>query len=259
MINLKTFKCVVFISICLNSYLFWGQDYKLSLENRPIYYANKTTESIKVDGIMDEKSWKNVEGRTLDYFHKLKQPNDKQKTTFRMLWDEKSLYLFYECEDKYLTASEKNRDGMPYLDDCAEIFVIPVPNSAGMHFCFEINIYEAKNDVVYINDFYEGNDTVVKTFNPEYQVKVTTNGTINNNSDIDIGWTMELAIPLEAFRGSTELYPVKTGTQWAFMALRQERNDPEPGRRVTSTIFPIPDISSNVHQPNEFGLVEFVD
>lgn len=259
MINYKAFKSLLFISFCFFTQFHWGQDYKLSLEDRPIYSAKKTNTAIIVDGKMDEESWNKTEVRTLNYFHKIKQANDKQKTTFRMLWDEETLYLFYESEDKYLTASEKNRDGTPYLDDCAEFFVIPVPNSANMHFCFEINLYEAKNDVVFINDFYQGNNTVVKGFNPDYQVKVTTNGTINDNSDIDTGWTMELAIPLEAFMGSTHLYPVKAGTQWAFMALRQERNEPEIGRRVMSTIFPILDVSKDVHQPNMFGLVEFVD
>lgn len=259
MINYKAFKYTLLLSFCFITHLHWGQDYKLSLEERPIYSAKKTNTKITVDGKMNESCWKKAETRSLDYYYLAEQPNDKQKTTYRMLWDEETLYLFYESEDKYLTSSEKNRDGLPFLDDCAEFFVIPVPNSVGMHFCFEINLYEAKNDIVYINDFYNGNNTVVKAYNPDYQVKVTTDGTINDNSDIDTGWTMEIAIPLEAFRGSTHLYPIKNGTQWAFMALRQERNELKIGRRVTSTIFPIYDISKDSHQPNMFGLVEFVD
>ncbi|MEC3905451.1 carbohydrate-binding family 9-like protein [Tamlana sp. 2201CG12-4] len=239
--------------------LNWAQDYKLSLEDRPVYKAKKTKKKIIIDGKMSERVWEKTEARTLDFHYKTIKPTDKQNTTFRMLWDDETLYLFYESEDKYLTSSEKNRDGMPFLDDCAEFFVIPVPNSASMHFCFEINLYEAKNDVVFINNFHKGNNTVVKAFNPDYQVKVITNGTINDNSDIDQGWTMELAIPIEAFRGSTELYPLKKGTKWAFLALRQERNDLEIGRRVTSTIFPIYDISKDAHQPNMFGLVEFIN
>lgn len=172
-----------------------------------------------------------------------------------MLWDDESIYLFYESADKFLTATEKKKDGTPFLDDCAEIFLIPVPNSLNMHFCFEINLYEAKNDIVYINS----KDAVIKAYNPDYEVRVTTDGTINDNSDIDKGWTMEMAIPIEAFRGATGLYPVKNGIQWAFLALRQERNQLKQGRRCMSSIYPIYDIEKDVHQPNMFGLLQFID
>lgn len=250
---------LIFVTFFLTSILSWGQEYELKLENKPIYFAIKTSTSITVDGKMNEEAWNLAETRELKYHYLSQHPMDKQKTTFRMLWDDNTLYLFYESEDKYLTASETKRDGTPFLDDCAELFIIPVPNSTSMHFCFEINLYEAKNDIVYFNDFYNGEDIVIKAFNPEYQVKVTTNGTINDNTDLDNGWTMELAIPLEAFRGSTHLHPLAQGTQWAFLAIRQERNEPEIGRRVMSTIFPIDNISTGAHQPNMFGIVEFVD
>ncbi|TNJ45740.1 carbohydrate-binding family 9-like protein [Tamlana fucoidanivorans] len=241
------------ISFCV------AQAYELSLDNRPIFSAKKTTNKITVDGLADEKDWQKTEARTLNYFYLTQQPYDKQKTTFRMLWDDETLYLLFECEDKYLTSSEKERDGEPYLDDCAEFFVIPAPKSTIAHFCFEINLYETKNDVLYINNFYENQDTAIKAYNPNYQVKVTYEGTMNNNDDVDNGWIMELAIPIKALSRTSELYPIKTGTRWAFTALRQERNELEIGRRVISTIFPIEDISKKVHQPNTFGIVEFID
>ncbi len=85
------------------------------------------------------------------------------------------------------------------------------------------------------------------------------NGTLNDNSDIDTGWSMEMAIPLTNFRKLTELNPIKTGTKWAFLAVRQDRNDITGDRRSTSTIFPIFDIEKSVHQPNRFGLMEFIN
>jgi len=95
--------------------------------------------------------------------------------------------------------------------------------------------------------------------NPDYEVEVTYEGTINDNSDIDKGWTMELAIPISDFGELGQVEPIKSGAHWAFLAIRQDRNDSESDRRSTSTIFPIYDISKNVHQANRFGLVEFVD
>lgn len=231
---------------------------KLSLGEQPIFKATKTSEAILVDGKMNENVWQQTQAKTLDYFYRIDKPDDDQQTTFRMLWDDKNLYLFYNMKDKYLTARETQRDGEPYLDDCAEIFFITAPDSLDTHFGYELNLNKASNDFIYFNDFYNGEDLAFKGFNPDFEVEVTFNGTINDNSDIDFGWTMEMAIPISNFGKLGQVVPVSVGNKWAFLAIRQDRNDAEGDRRSTSTIFPIYDISKNVHQQNRFGLVEFV-
>lgn len=242
------------------SFLGFAQtDAKLVLGQQPLFKVFKTGETIVVDGKMEEDIWQKTESRTLDYFYRVEKSDDEQQTTFRMLWDETHLYLFYEMKDKFLTARETKRDGEPYLDDCAEIFFITVPDSLDTHFGYELNLNKASNDFIYFNDYHDGKDVVYKSFNPEFEVEVTYEGTINDNSDIDVGWTMELAIPISNFGELGQLAPIASGTRWAFLAIRQDRNDPEGNRRSTSTIFPIYDISKNVHQANRFGLMEFVD
>jgi len=175
-----------------------------------------------------------------------------------MLWDDENLYVSFECEDQYITARETARDGKPFFDDCAEIFLIPVADSLDVHYGFEINLYKASNDFIFLNNFYHGQNASVKSYNPEFQIEVFVDGTINDNSDLDKGWTMEMAIPINLFRGMDKFSPVREGNKWAFLAIRQERNEVEGNRRVTSTIFPIYDFSKDVHQPNCFGLMEFV-
>ena len=238
---------------------FAQSDEKLSLGEQPIFKVSKTSQPITVDGKMDEAVWKSTEAREFDFFYRVDKPDDQQKTTFRMLWDNDNLYLFYEMEDKFLTVRETKRDGQPYFDDCAEIFFITVPKSLDTHIGYELNINKASNDFVYFNDFYQDKSAVLKTFNPEFDVEVTYDGTLNDDTDVDQGWNMELAIPIANFDGLAKFVPVKTGNRWAFLAVRQDRNDVEGNRRSTSTIFPIYDISKNVHQANRFGLMEFVD
>lgn len=232
---------------------------QLSLGEQPIFKVSKTKQKIIVDGKMEEEAWAKTEARGFEYFYKIDQPSDRQQTKFRMLWDDTHLYLFYEMEDKYLTARETARDGQPYFDDCAEIFFIPAPESLDTHIGYELNLYKASNDFVFFNDFYKGKDSILKTFNPEFEVEVSFDGTLNDNSDEDVGWTMELAIPIANFDALAKHVPVKKGNRWAFMAVRQDRNDADGNRRSTSTIFPIYDISKNVHQANRFGLMEFVE
>jgi len=249
--------CFVFLVLGMN--IFAQPEKKLSLGDQAVFKVAKTNKPITIDGKMNENSWKNTEARSFDYFYRIEQQGDKQKTTFRMLWDGENLYVFFDCEDQFITAREKNRDGQPYLDDCAEIFLIPVPDSLNMHFGFEINLNKALNDFIWLNNFYHGKSGMVKSYNPEFKVEVSINGTVNDNTDIDKGWTMEMAIPLTIFKGVDTFSPVKSGNKWAFLAARQDRNDESGDRRSTSTIFPIYDIGKSVHQPNRFGLLEFVN
>jgi len=227
-------------------------------DEEPLKVAKATT-AILIDGKMEESAWLNTETKAFDHFYNIKQPTDKQSTRYRMLWDEENLYVFFECEDQYITAREKNRDGAPYVDDCAEIFLIPAPAPLNMHIGFEVNLFKASNDFVFFNDFYEGKNSILKSYNPDFEVEITYQGTINNNSDVDSGWTMEMAIPLKLFGKLALQVPVKPGNQWAFLAVRQDRNDIDGNRRSTSTLFPIHDIKKNVHRPKTFGLMEFVE
>ncbi|MDO6808146.1 hypothetical protein Q4603_05985 [Zobellia galactanivorans] len=78
-------------------------------------------------------------------------------------------------------------------------------------------------------------------------------------SDIDKGWTMEMAIPYSNFGELGKVVTIEAGNKWAFLAIRQDRNDANGKRRSTSMVFPIYDISKNEHQPHRFGLMEFVE
>lgn len=247
------------IAASLGTLLTAQGDKKMSLGEQPILKVSKTVEKMTIDGKMEEAIWKKTQVRKIDYFYNVEKPEDQQNSWFRMLWDDQYLYAFFKMEDKYLTARETQRDGQPYFDDCAEIFFITVPDSLDTHFGYELNLLKASNDFIYYNDYYQGKDVVYKAFDPDFEVAVTYDGTLNDNADEDTGWTMELAIPLTNFGELGSIEPVKLGNRWAFLAIRQDRNDAEGNRRSTSTIFPIYDISKNVHQANRFGLMEFVE
>lgn len=230
-------------------------DKKLSLGDLPVFKTSKTAQKIKIDGKLNENDWQKTEARSFDYFYNVVKPDDQQKSTFRMLWDDENIYVFFECQDKYITAREKVRDGQPYFDDCAELFLIPVADSLKVHFGFELNLYKVANDFVFLNSMNHGENVVVKAYNPEYEVAVSIDGTVNNNSDIDKGWTMEMKIPFKSMNSVG--FPFNgVGSKWAFLALRQDRNDAEGDRRSTSTITPV--YEDEVHAPNRFCLLEFV-
>ena len=178
-----------------------------------------------------------------------------------MVWDDDNLYVHYEFKDKYLTARETKRDGKPFFDDCAEIFITPAPVALDSHIGFEVNIYKAVNDFVYFNNFHNDEDFVLKAFSPDVTYATSYKGTLNDNSDEDESWSCEMRIPLVIFKGVwTKDTPLNVnGKQWAFLAVRQDRNNIEGDERSLSTLFPIYDEVLGVHQPKRFGFMEFVE
>lgn len=239
--------------------LFSQTEKQLVIGQQPVYKVSRARESIIVDGKMDEASWKNSEVQPLSYFFRLDKPVEKQNSKFRMLWDDTNLYLFYECEDSSLTARETNFDGRTYMDDCAEFFVVPVPDSVYMHFGFEINITDVKYDYIVLWKYYNNRTFFISGYNPEYKVKTIYDGTINNDKDKDKGWSMEFAIPFSAFNNMNGVTRPRPDARWAFQAVRQDRNSVDDRFRSTSTLYPIYVYRLDVHQPNRFGLMEFTD
>jgi hypothetical protein len=260
-INHSGLKSIIAVLVYLGTglSLFSQNEKQLVIGQQPVYKVSRAREPVIVDGRMDEASWKNAEVQSFNYFYRGDKPFEKQYSKFRMLWDDTNLYLFYECEDTSLTARETNFDGRTYLDDCAEFFVIPAPDSVYMHFGFEINITEVRYDYIVLWKFYNNRTFFISGYNPEYKVKAIYNGTLNNDKDKDKGWTMEFAIPMSAFSNFNGVARAKPGVRWAFQAVRQDRNFVEDRFRSTSTLFPIYDIRKDVHQPSRFGLMEFTD
>ena len=237
--------------------LFSQTEKQLVIGQQPVYKVSRARDPIIVNGRMDEASWKNAEVQLFNYFYRGDRSFEKQLTKFRMLWDDENLYLFYECEDTSLTACETKPDGRPYLDDCAEFFCLPIPDSLNFHFGFEINITKAAYDYVMLWEYYNNRHFFVPGYNPVYKVDIIYDGTINNDKDKDKMWQMEIAIPFVAFSNFSGR--PKVGVKWAFQAVRQDRNYVDDRFRSTSTLFPIYDIRKDVHQPSRFGLMEFTD
>ena len=231
----------------------------VNLQSQDVLKVSRTSDKMIIDGKATEDAWKNTELRTFGNFYRINKPSDRQNTSFRMLWDEDNLYVLFECEDQYITARETRRDGEPYFDDCAEIFLIPSPEALDVHIGFELNLYKASNDFVFFTDFDKGEWAIMRSFDPEFQVEVSVDGSINDHSDIDRGWTMEMAIPLSIFKGMGKNSQVQAGSRWTFLAIRQDRNDPSGNRISTSTIFPQKAPLVSVHDPDYFGQMLFVE
>lgn len=254
-------KIIIALFLIANTSLHAQNEKQLVIGEQPVYKVAKAKQTMTIDGKMDEAAWQNAQVVSFDNFFRNDKPVDKQKSKFRMLWDSTSIYLFYDCEDTSLTVRETIPDNRPYLDDCAEFFVVPIPDSVNMHFGFEVNLNLAKAayDYIVLWRYYNNRTFFISGYNPAYKVEATYDGTINNDKDKDKGWKMEFQIPFTALSNFHLFARPRAGVKWAFQAVRQDRNLVDDRFRSTSTLYPIYDTRLDVHQPNRFGLMEFTD
>ncbi len=187
----------------------------------PEYTALKITKAPTIDGKLNEKAWKKAvkSPRFVDLISGAATALD---TRAAVLWDDEYLYVGYWVEEPFLQAHHTKRDAPIYEDNDVELFIA----SPDGYYEFEINSFGTIYEVLFFwMDAFEskGFDKMpafdrkapgAKMFNgvgyrhprgkrigffnwdmPGLLSAVHMNGTINDDSDKDKGWTVELAIP----------------------------------------------------------------
>lgn len=190
-------------------------------ERPPIAHAvvYRTQNPIKIDGVLDEPEWqmaaplelKDIKGRT------------SPKTTARLLWDERYLYIAYECTDDDIWATKTQRDDFLWEEEVVEAFVDP--DGDGLNYYeFQVNPLGTQIDLL-IPDAIEGVKHGKK--NAEWNCQgwlsaVKVRGTANKRDDTDEGWTVEMAIPLSEIAPPTSFVP-RPSVPWRLNLYRIDR------------------------------------
>lgn len=138
-----------------------------------------------------------------------------QSTLARVLWDENNLYLLYECVDPYLDSEVTEHDGPVYQEDAVEIFATPRADKVSAYFGYEMNINGAYLDYIAA----EAGEGRTKSIHFDWesegvQIATTYDGTLNDHSDKDRGWILEMAIPFDNFRHLGGTIPPQDGDVW---------------------------------------------
>jgi hypothetical protein len=159
---------------------------------RKKYFTNRLQGSITLDGIPNEDAWSKVEfgGDFIQW-----QPNEgkapSQPTQFKILYDDKFLYVAYWCHDVFPDSVIKRmgrRDQFP--GDWVEINLDSYHDSRS-GFSFTTSVSGVRSDEFISNN---GNNWDV-TFNPIWFAKTSMN---------EKGWTAEIKIPFSQLRYGNE-------------------------------------------------------
>ncbi len=214
----------------------------------PTYVCKRATGAIKIDGKLDEASWEKAEPTAEFVFPWPEQPGEKQRTEGKLIWDDEALYVGYTCRDKDIVAKFEDRDDPVYRDDCVEIFINPAPAQTAYYYGLEMNCRGVLYDY-----FYIWPTTLLKRFDLEgAELATTWIGTLNDSSDRDRVWYLEVRIPFENFEA---FYPDPPGDgeRWRVQMNRWDGTD----KRALSEWTPSGKDWPDPHRPRGFGILEF--
>lgn len=179
----------------------------------------RTQKPLRIDGVLDELEWqmaaplelKDIKGR------------DAPKTVARLLWDDRYLYIAFECTDDDIWATKTRRDDFLWEEEVVEAFIDP--DGDGLNYYeFQVNPLGTQIDLL-IPDAVEGVKHAKK--NAEWNCQgwlsaVKVRGTVNKRDDTDEGWTVEMAIPLSELTRSSSPVP-RPSVSWRLNLYRIDR------------------------------------
>jgi DNA-binding beta-propeller fold protein YncE len=219
------------------------------LDNLPRYTAHRVDAKIHVDGKLDEPAWRNATSFG-DFKFAWWKEGKREQTLARMLWDDEFLYVSYACQDAHISAVNTEHDSPVYKDDCVELFTAPNPDRPFDYFNIEMNVNRAILD----RHHPDGLGKTVPNWNSSgILIATAVDGTLNNDTDKDRGWVLEVAIPFANFSHVTGRPHPSDGDVW-HLNLNRLGGETNPQYSQWS---PGTTESPAFHAPDTFGRVKF--
>lgn len=191
--------------------------------------AYRVETPIEIDGRLDEGAW-DCAAWSSRFVDLVSAGAALYDTRVACLWDDERLYVGFRVEEPYLRATLTERDSLVWYDDDVELFVA----GPDAYWEFEINQFGTIYEVLHVwadaaaegaswhTPAYDPRSRTARGFIgngdpdrwdwdglhprghrwsfldwdlPGLDVAVALDGTVNDDSDIDRGWTVEMAIP----------------------------------------------------------------
>ena len=209
------------------------------------YTAFRAAAPLVIDGRLDEESWR-LAPRSPRFVDLITGRPTIHDTRAAVLWDDDYLYVGFWVEEPFVEATLTERDSLVWTENDIEVFV------AGKDAYYELELsplgtlYEAFFvwEDGYERSGYSHAPELARTADgakpwngvgfdkhprgprigyfkwdlPGVQAAAHVDGTINDNTDRDRGWTAEIALPWESLRpvavGDGRALPPRDGDVW---------------------------------------------
>lgn len=159
------------------------------------YACRPTSEPPLIDGILDDPVW-NTAAWTDDFLdiQGLGQPAPRLRTRAKMLWDKDFFYVAAQMGEPHVWAKLTDRDAVIYHDNDFEVFIDPDGDNH-LYYELEINALGTTWDLLLVKPYRDGAPAVNAWDIQGLKTGIDVQGTRNDPSDKDVGWSVEIAIP----------------------------------------------------------------
>lgn len=179
------------------------------------YNAPKTSTPPKIDGNLEDRAWRaaawtedflDIEGPT--------KPKPRFRTRAKILWDDQCLYIAAQLDEPHVWATLTEHDSVIFHDNDFEVFIDPDADTLN-YYEFEINALNTGWDLLLDKPYRFGGKANNAWTIPGLKTAVHVDGTLNNASDIDKSWSVEIAIPWKVLAEySKQPAPPRPGDIW---------------------------------------------
>jgi hypothetical protein len=224
------------------------------------YIAKKIATAIAIDGNIEKEVWRqaNWSKRFVDM---VSGDAGMYNTQCAILWNDTYLYIAFRAEEPFVSATLTERDSIIFLENDLELFI----EGKDCYYELEVNAANTLYEVFFIwKDAYikygrfdippfDVHQHQAYTFGGDYdrngasfwkgthprgirwaftnfdmpglQTAVQVQGTLNDNSDVDQGWSLELAIPWNSLKILDEerAVPPVSGDVWTMFLGRFQK------------------------------------
>lgn len=229
------------------------------------YVCYRAERPVAIDGKLDDDSWQaapwtddfvDIEGDA--------KPEPRFRTRAKMLWDDDFFYVGALMEEPHVWGTLTKHDSVIFHDNDFEVFIDPNGDNHE-YYEFEMNALNTGWDLFLPRPYKDGGKADNGWEIPGLKTAVHIVGTLNDPSDRDDNWSVEIAIPWHVLRQfAHQATPPRDGDQWRVNFSRVEwRHQVEAGkyRKVPNTREDnwvwSPQGIIDMHRPERWGFVQF--
>jgi hypothetical protein len=236
------------------------------------YLCPRAGGELNIDGVMDEAAWNrapwtdpfvDIEGELKRAPHFL--------TRAKMLWDDEYFYVAAYMEEPHLWATYRERDSVIYHENDFEVFIDPDGDNHE-YYELEINALGTEWDLFLGKPYRDGGPAIHGWDIAGLITAVALKGSINDPTDQDRCWTVEIAFPWKALAEAAHRdCPPKLGDRWRVNFSRVQwqldvtplgySKRPGPGAKALPENNWVwsPQGLIAMHYPEMWGFVEFAE
>jgi hypothetical protein len=178
------------------------------------YVCTRAAGPIAIDGKLDDAAWRDAPW-TEDFVEGDVRPKPRYRTRARMLWDDTYFYVAAELEEPHVWATLTQRDAYIFtVDNDFEVFIDP-DGDHHAYYELEMNALNTVWDLLLPKPYRDGGLALDAWEIAGLKSAVHVEGTLNDPSDTDRRWTLELAFPWKVLGQQTRAKaPPQEGDVW---------------------------------------------